>query len=1003
MTDILLQIGATKLVLAVALAGMVWLVTRRVARPAIAHTMWLVVLGAMLVPAVVPLRILPEEAAVEVVAQPPVVVQPEAVPLRVPPEEAAVEAAAQSEVSPPVVVADAGATGDGMAPRGWLPLSGKPLAVLLWLLGSAGFFGWTVVRTVRFQRTLTRAARPAPQLQRLATEIGVTLGLPRVPPVYTTGARVRPLVWWAGGHVRILIPSVLVAELDRTELRAVLAHELAHVRRRDYLVRVVELLACSAYWWNPVVWWAKRKMRSAEESSCDVLAVSASRLTRDRYAKSLLRVVEVMSAAPIPRAPALASAADACRDSKLLEKRLRTVLATAHPVSHTAGRLRVAGAAALALGLSLGLVYCTPGERMAFDQPQLPTPAMSEDSAGIRIVEYAGVLSAQEPTARAYLEPPEVEVGGEFALKIEVTGVSVVEDLILPDRFPFAVAASDHMRPDITNVPRPDIGDPMPYTMEIMPATGQSSGAVTISYALVAQEAGFHEFNPFRIAAVGRTLETQPVMLFVSPRSGPAGGTAQAWVEPSEVKLMERFTLFIDAPGSGLRVSGMDLPDLSGFATRHGGMRAWSPRRPAFYQFVALKSGTHEIGPLTIQIDGKVYETEPVTLVVSEENREIEVHAALNTERALVGGGFALVVEVTGAREFDEDPVLPDVSSFAERRPGESQGRGVVTASRTYHFRALEAGEFEIGPIRVTAAGQTVLTDPLFVTIAEATPDPVVPPGDLRTTTGAGKRQIYIGEPVVVSYQLLARDTRGFFGWHLRDHTFVPPEHERFRVQDLGRQPGGWRRVTMDGRSYRIDAEHLVAVVPQAVGEETIDPAEFQAQVNRREPAHLLGSPGDDPTGARRMGEWASITLATDPVSFEVKPLTAEGRPESFQGQVGSVEVASWLNRTEAVVGDTVTLRVEVSGNAFVRLMPNPEIVLPEGIEILEPDISHDPPRLRVDLPSVRTVVWRLVPTRPGDYRIPAVEVPWFDPDAAEYGVSRAEPFDLTVGPARRE
>ena len=207
MTDILLQIGATKLVLAVALSGMVWLVTRRVARPAIAHPLWLLVLGAMLVPAVVPLRILPDEAAVE--------------------------AAAQSEVSPPVVVADAGATGDGMAPRGWLPLSGKPLAVLLWLLGSAGFFGWTVVRTVRFQRTLTRAARPAPQLQRLAAEIGATLGLPRVPRVYTTGARVRPLVWWAGGHVRILIPSVLVAELDETELRAVLAHELAHVRRRD--------------------------------------------------------------------------------------------------------------------------------------------------------------------------------------------------------------------------------------------------------------------------------------------------------------------------------------------------------------------------------------------------------------------------------------------------------------------------------------------------------------------------------------------------------------------------------------------------------------------------------------------------------------------------------------------------------------------------------------------------------------------------------------------------
>ncbi|MXW17192.1 MAG: M48 family metalloprotease [Gemmatimonadetes bacterium] len=385
MTDILLQIGATKLALAIALSGMVWLVQQRVKRPAIIHALWLMVLGAMLVPAVVPLRVLPEEGAMEVVPQAEAVPRPGIVPPRLPSREVGGEIAVPSEVGPPVVVADAGVSSDGIAPWGWLAQNRKPLAVLLWLLGSAGFFAWTVVRTVRFQRTLSRAARPAPQLQRLATQIGDALGLPRVPGVYTTDARLRPLVWWAGGRVRILIPSVFLDELDETELRAVLAHELAHVRRRDYLVRLVELLACSAYWWNPVVWWAKRGMRSAEESSCDVLAVSASRLTRDRYAGSLLRVVEIMSAAPMPRAPALASTADSCRNSRLLEKRLRTVLAIPAGSSR-AGGVRVAGLAALACGLSLGFVYCAPVGRSVFAQPQLPTPAVSEDGAGNRTV-----------------------------------------------------------------------------------------------------------------------------------------------------------------------------------------------------------------------------------------------------------------------------------------------------------------------------------------------------------------------------------------------------------------------------------------------------------------------------------------------------------------------------------------------------------------------------------------------------------------------------------------
>ena len=192
MTDILLQIGATKLALAFALGGAAWAVQQRVKRPATVHALWLMVLVTMLVPAVVPLRILPEGAEEEVVgqshvAQSELTAQSTAEPLPAPPEDLAQEAVVRPEVGPPVV-ADPGVNGDAFSLGAWLAQNGNPLAAILWLLGSAGFLGWTVARTVRFHRTLTRAARPAPQLQRLATEICDTLGLPRVPRVYTTPA-----------------------------------------------------------------------------------------------------------------------------------------------------------------------------------------------------------------------------------------------------------------------------------------------------------------------------------------------------------------------------------------------------------------------------------------------------------------------------------------------------------------------------------------------------------------------------------------------------------------------------------------------------------------------------------------------------------------------------------------------------------------------------------------------------------------------------------------------
>ncbi|MDE2654510.1 MAG: BatD family protein [Gemmatimonadota bacterium] len=617
-------------------------------------------------------------------------------------------------------------------------------------------------------------------------------------------------------------------------------------------------------------------------------------------------------------------------------------------------------------------------------------------AAATSLILGGGTVSSQEPVARAYLEPPEVEVGEQFELKIEVTGVSEVDELILPREFPFARSPSDAPF-DFT--PSDEV---LPYTMEITPTTPQTLGSVTFSYSLVAREAGFFEFEPFRVPADGRMLVTEPVMLFVTPRD-PGTATVQARIEPSEVKLMEQFTIHVDAPGADFSMVRTDLPDLSDFAWR-GGYGAVVLGRTA-YDFVAIKSGTHLVGPFTVRVGGQTYETEPMTLVVSDEHRTIEARVGLNTDRAWVGGEFVLVVEVMGASEFEEEPVLPDVSAFAELQPGMSGGGNRFTINRNFRFRALEPGEFEIGPVTVVAAGQTALTEPVRLTIGEGPPDPVVSPEDLRANVAVDKRRAYVGEPVLVTYQLLSRgDFFSFEGWSVRgDNTFVPPEHEDFRVQDLGRRFSGWERVSVGGRSYRAEAEYLVAVVPKEIGAKTIGPAEFQFQVNRRGPLGGRLSPEDDPTRARMMGEWTPMTLTTDPVVVEVVPLPVEGRPESYRGQVGRVDVASWLNRTEGVVGDTITLRVEITGNAYLRLMPDPEIILPEGLEVSEPEVSDDPRRLLAELSGVRAFVYRVVPTRDGNYRIPAVEVSWFDPETAEYGVSRAEPFDLSIGPAGRE
>ena len=67
----------------------------------------------------------------------------------------------------------------------------------------------------------------------------------------------------------------LLAQLDMREQRAILVHELAHLRRRDHWTNWFQLGLLAIYWWNPVAWWAHSRARRAVEECCDAWVVWA--------------------------------------------------------------------------------------------------------------------------------------------------------------------------------------------------------------------------------------------------------------------------------------------------------------------------------------------------------------------------------------------------------------------------------------------------------------------------------------------------------------------------------------------------------------------------------------------------------------------------------------------------------------------------------------------------------------------------------------------------------
>ncbi|MCY4571177.1 MAG: M48 family metalloprotease [Gemmatimonadetes bacterium] len=342
MSDVLLQIGGTKLVLSAVLACAAWMVHRRVRLPGVSYPMWLLVLVVLLVPAFMPLPVLPAAGA-------------EVAGLELAPAGASEAAGSPASFQTAMV--------------SWFDAIGKQGLVILWLLGSAALLGWSLLRAARFRRTLMQALEPAPpELQREAARISRRLGLARVPEVNTTHARISPMVWSTGGRVRVLIPNFVLAELSDAEVRSILAHELAHVRRRDHLVRWLELAACTVFWWNPAAWWASRHLRSAEEACCDALVTVAAGSSAKSYASALLRVADTASESPLLPAPALVSPAGGIGQTKSLERRLKMIVDTNKTAAP--GWLRTAAWIAVICALPLGLVYC--------GQPD--TPATVDDA-----------------------------------------------------------------------------------------------------------------------------------------------------------------------------------------------------------------------------------------------------------------------------------------------------------------------------------------------------------------------------------------------------------------------------------------------------------------------------------------------------------------------------------------------------------------------------------------------------------------------------------------------
>lgn len=416
--DALLRAGFSNTAWAAALALLAWCVTRLCRRrPALAHVLWLAVLLKLVTPPLVSAPFLEWPVAPRPISTTDVPSPTESSSPRVSPQLSAAPSthtthhqSATSVDALPMPFAD--------SEPGSRPLPWRSLVVSVWLAGGVAWWLAVGLHAFRFRRFLGAAQPASAELRERVERLSTQLGLRGCPTLGLVPAQVPPMLWALFGQPRLLLPEALWERLSPAQQETVLAHELAHLKRRDHWVRRLEVLVLGLHWWNPLAWWARREIERAEEPCCDAWVTWALPDSAHDYAEALVATATFLSG-PRSYRPIGASGVGCTHP---LKRRLIMLLSDppSRPWARSAPR-----AALLLVALSLPLLPVWAAH--ASDEPE-EVPRPSSDTPQAKTVPPA---DAQSETAKAdplapaaklqFVHPIEREVSDyeEFTGRVE--------------------------------------------------------------------------------------------------------------------------------------------------------------------------------------------------------------------------------------------------------------------------------------------------------------------------------------------------------------------------------------------------------------------------------------------------------------------------------------------------------------------------------------------------------------------------------------------------------
>ncbi len=392
---------------------------------------------------------------------------------------------------------------------------------------------------------------------------------------------------------------------------------------------------------------------------------------------------------------------------------------------------------------------------------------------------------------------------------------------------------------------------------------------------------------------------------------------------------------------------------------------------------------------------------------------QITLSARAHPDLVRPGGEFTLSVTAEGkGLSVIPDPNLPRLKKFEIVGRNVSQQMSMVnfdmTISKTITYTIkvpteTKDGLYKIPVITLNFRNKTYRTGPVEIQVDSDAPEPNAPVTrrrrgrffdpfeymqgfgkrnridvkDLRVDLHIAEKKIYLYQPVIATFRFMRAVSL------YRQPSYQKPAFKGFWVEAIKYSDGSSQQVgnvTKNGRKYAVTTIKY-ALIPLVVGKTTIEPAVLQVE--------------PDPFAA-------PIKLKTEPIEVEVESHPKEGKPLNFNGMVGDYNVSSTLtpdvlSRSKIDLGESLTLKITIEGEGYLKPVPAPVIDKTENLDMFEPKVTDSIETSSGKLISKRVIEIPLIAKKSGKVTIKPLQISWFDPVKKEYVETQTEEYDFVI------